>query len=211
MRSARVGCTAQTSLFAPAATRDWALAVAKHMGLALSPLEEREFEDGEHKSRPLCSVRGSDVYVLQSLHADSHASVNDKLCRLLFLLGALRDASAARITAVVPYLGYARKDRKSQPRDPVTTRYVAAMFEAVGADRIVTLDVHNLSAYQNAFRCHTDRAGSPARRQAGSCASPAASARTSRTSRFRPFPSASRPAAWSVGTDQPTASCDPGC
>jgi ribose-phosphate pyrophosphokinase len=143
-------------LFALSATRDWALGVAKHVDLELSPLEEREFEDGEHKTRPLCSVRGCDVYVLQSLYADSRASVNDKLCRLLFLLGALRDASAARITAVVPYLGYARKDRKSQPRDPVTTRYVAAMFEAVGTDRIVTLDVHNLSAYQNAFRCRTD-------------------------------------------------------
>ncbi|SCK28166.1 ribose-phosphate pyrophosphokinase [Variovorax sp. HW608] len=147
---------AQPCLFAPAATLHWAQAVAKHMDLALSPLEEREFEDGEHKSRPLCSVRGRDVYVLQSLHSDARASVNDKLCRLLFLLGALRDASAARITAVVPYLGYARKDRKSQPRDPVTTRYVATMFEAVGTDRIVTLDVHNLSAYQNAFRCQTD-------------------------------------------------------
>jgi ribose-phosphate pyrophosphokinase len=61
-----------------------------------------------------------------------------------------------RVTAVVPYLCYARKDQKSQPRDPVTTRYVAALFEAVGTDRILTMDVHNLAAYQNAFRCRTD-------------------------------------------------------
>ena len=72
--------------------------------------------------------------------------------RLLFFLGALRDASAARITAVVPFLCYARKDRKTQPRDPVTTRYVAALFEAVGTDCVVTLEVHNVAAFQNA-RC----------------------------------------------------------
>ncbi len=67
-------------------------------------------------------------------------------------IGALKDAAAASVTAVVPYLAFARKDRKTKARDPVTTRYVAGMFEAVGTDRIVTLDVHNLAAYQNAFR-----------------------------------------------------------
>jgi ribose-phosphate pyrophosphokinase len=82
--------------------------------------------------------------------------VNDKLARLLFFLGALRDASAGRVTAVVPYLAYARKDRKTKPRDPVTTRYVAALFEAVGIDRILVMDVHNPAAYQNAFRCRSD-------------------------------------------------------
>jgi ribose-phosphate pyrophosphokinase len=60
------------------------------------------------------------------------------------------------VTAVLPYLCYARKDRKTQPRDPVTTRYVAQLFEAVGTDRVVALDVHNLAAFQNAFRCRTD-------------------------------------------------------
>jgi ribose-phosphate pyrophosphokinase len=75
---------------------------------------------------------------------------------LLFFLGALRDAGAARVTAVVPYLAYARKDAKTQPRDPVTTRYVAQLFEAMGVDRVVTLEVHNLAAYQNAFRCRSE-------------------------------------------------------
>src|SRR5690606_20491192 len=83
---------------------------------------------------------------------DPASAVNDKLVRLLFLLGALKDAGAARLTAVVPYLGYARKDRRTKSRDPVTTRYLAALFEAVGLDRMVTVDVHNLAAYQNAFR-----------------------------------------------------------
>jgi ribose-phosphate pyrophosphokinase len=76
--------------------------------------------------------------------------------RLLFFLGALRDASAGRITAVIPYLCYARKDRRTKSRDPVSTRYVAAMLETVGADRVLTLDVHNLAAYENAFRIRAD-------------------------------------------------------
>jgi ribose-phosphate pyrophosphokinase len=126
------------------------------MGLRLADHEEREFEWGQHKARPLESVRGKDVYVVHSLHGDAEQSVNDKLCRLLFFLGALRDADARRITAVVPFLCYSRKERKTKPRDPVTTRYVAALFEAVGVDRVVTLEVHNVAAFQNAFRCGTE-------------------------------------------------------
>lgn len=125
------------------------------LGLAASPLDETEFDDSEHKARPLGDVRGHDVYVLQSLYGDPRHSAADKLCRLLFLIGALKDAAAARVTAVVPYLAYARKDRSTRPGDPVSTRYVAALFESVDTDAILTLDVHNLSAYQNAFRCHT--------------------------------------------------------
>jgi ribose-phosphate pyrophosphokinase len=68
----------------------------------------------------------------------------------------LRDAGAARLTAIVPYLAYARKDRRTKSRDPVTTRYVAELFEAVGLDRIVVMDVHNLAAFENAFRCRTE-------------------------------------------------------
>jgi ribose-phosphate pyrophosphokinase len=146
----------ELSLFALDATRDFGEKVARRLGIALSPHEERGFEDGEHKARPLANVRGRDVFVVQSLYGDGAQSVNDKLCRLLFFIGALKDASAACVTAVVPYLGYARKDQKSKDRDPVTTRYVAGMFESVGTDRVVTMDVHNLAAYQNAFRCRTD-------------------------------------------------------
>lgn len=143
-------------LFALNATRAFGARIAEALGAPLSPHEEREFEDGEHKTRALVNVRERDVYVIQSLYGDTSASGNDKLVRLLFFLGALRDASAARVTAVVPYLAYARKDAKTQPRDPVLTRYVAALFEAVGVDRVVTLEVHNLAAFQNAFRCRTD-------------------------------------------------------
>lgn len=144
------------ALFALDASRAFGERVSGHLGIPLSAHEEREFEDGEHKSRPLVSVRGRDVYAIHSLHAEPGLSVNDKLVRLLFFLGALRDAGAASATALAPYLCYARKDQKSKPRDPVTTRYVAGLFEAVGADRVVTLDVHNLAAFQNAFRCRTE-------------------------------------------------------
>lgn len=143
-------------LFALEASRAYGEKVATRLGVSLASHEERAFEDGEHKARPLVNVRGRDVYVIQSLYGDDAQSVNDKLCRLLFFIGALKDAAAERVTAVIPYLCYARKDRKTQTRDPVTTRYVAALFEAVGTDRVITLDVHNLAAFQNAFRCRTD-------------------------------------------------------
>jgi ribose-phosphate pyrophosphokinase len=140
-------------LFALDASRPYGERVAAQLKTALAPHEERVFEDGEHKSRPLVSVRGRDAFVIHSLYADAEHSADDKLCRLLFFLGALRDAAAGRITAVVPYLCYARKDRKTKARDPVITRYLAQLLEAVGVDCVLTLDVHNLSAYQNAFRC----------------------------------------------------------
>ena len=148
--------TGDISLFALDASRDYGEKIAALLGVPLSPHEVRAFEDGEHKARPLVSVRGRDVFVVHSLYSDGEESANDKLCKLLFFIGALHDASAARVTAIAPYLAYARKDRRTQPRDPVTTRYVAALFEAVGVDRILTMDVHNLAAFQNAFRCPAD-------------------------------------------------------
>ena len=143
-------------LFSLNTGRDFGEQVAKHLGIALSQHEERDFEDGEHKTRPLVNVRGQDVFVIQSLYGEPGASVNDKLCRLLFFIGALKDASAERVTAIVPYLCYARKDRQTKSRDPITTRYIAQLFEAVKCDRLVTLDVHNLAAFQNAFRSPTE-------------------------------------------------------
>ena len=130
-------------------------AVAAIRGLEVAPHELRLFDDGEHKIRPLVSVRGRDVYVLCSLWGEVGDSANDRLCRLLFFVGAVRDAGAARITVVAPYLCYARKDRRTKPNDPIITRYVAAMFESVGIDRIITVEVHNVAAFENAFRCPT--------------------------------------------------------
>lgn len=144
------------ALFALGASRVLGEDIARRLGAELSPHEERGFEDGEHKIRPLVGVRDRDVYVLHSLHGDKSQTGADKLLRLLFFIGALNDAGAARVTAVVPYLCYARKDRQTKPRDPIATRYVAQLLEAVGTDRVIVVEVHNVAAFQNAFRCDTE-------------------------------------------------------
>jgi ribose-phosphate pyrophosphokinase len=143
-------------LFAPLASRAFGERVAARLGCDLAPLEERDYEGGEHKSRPLVSVRGRTVYVLQSLSGDAAGSANDRLNRALFLIAALKDAGAARVTACFPYIAYARKDRRSKERDPVNSRYVAQLIEAVGTDHVMVMDVHNLAAFENAFRCSVD-------------------------------------------------------
>lgn len=139
-------------LFGLNATKDFSQRLADSLGIRLGSHEERDFEDGEFKVRPLETVRGEQVFICQSLASSDGQSANDKLCRLLFLCGAAKDAGAERATAVVPYLAYARKDRRTKPRDPITTRYIAQMFEAAGVDAIVTADVHNPAAYENSFR-----------------------------------------------------------
>jgi ribose-phosphate pyrophosphokinase len=149
------GVRERLQLFALQATSELGKSTSQALGQPLASHEEREFEDGEQKARPLEPVAGRDVYVVQSLHGGPALSANDKLCRLLFFIGALKDAGAARVTAVVPYLCYARKDRRTKPNDPVTTRYVAGLFESVGTDAVVTLEVHNPAAFENAFRCRT--------------------------------------------------------
>jgi ribose-phosphate pyrophosphokinase len=143
------------TLFGLHGSRGLAELVAKRLEVPLAPHEERDFEDGKHKSRPLQDVRGHDVFVLHSLYGDDKESGNDKLCRLLFFCGAAKDAGAAQVTAVVPYLCYARKARRTKQHDPIITRYVAAMFEAVGIDRVIVFEVHNVAAFENAFRCPT--------------------------------------------------------
>jgi ribose-phosphate pyrophosphokinase len=142
-------------VFALSDTQEFGMAVARALGALLAPVEERVFEDGESKIRPLVSVRGEEVFVIQSLHGGPQASPHDKLCNLLFFLSTLRSNGAARITALVPYLAYSRKDRQTKTRDPITTQYIAQLFEASGADCVVTLDVHNIVAFQNAFRLRT--------------------------------------------------------
>jgi ribose-phosphate pyrophosphokinase len=131
-------------------------ATAQEAGIELSALEEQHFESGEFKIRPLMTVRDRPAYVLQTLAGSLTRSTADRLLRLLFLLAALGDAGANQRVAVIPYLAYAREDRRVEPSDPVITRYVAQLLEASGATHVVVLDVHNASALDNAFRIKTD-------------------------------------------------------
>lgn len=148
--------TATTVFFALRESRDLAGLVARHAELKLAALEERDFEGGEFKLRPLESVRDRTAYVLQCLAGTATAPVAERLLKLLFLLNGLRDCGASRRVALLPYLTFARKERRTQPRDPVNTRYVAQLLESAGVDRVVTLDVHNPAALDNSFRIPVD-------------------------------------------------------
>jgi ribose-phosphate pyrophosphokinase len=141
-------------LFALEATREFGAAIARELGGSLAAHEERCFEDGEHKARPLVDPLGQDVYVVQSLHGGPTLSGDEKLLRLLLFIATLRDHGARRVTAVVPYLAYARKDRRTKPFDPVSLRVLAQLFEAAGTDGLITLEAHNTAAFDNALRLH---------------------------------------------------------
>lgn len=139
-------------LFALDAGAALAAALSARLDEPLAPHELRVFDDGECKLRPLVDPRGDDVYVVAGLHGDASGSPHDKLCRLLMFVSTLRDHGARRVTAVVPYLAYARKDRRTKPFDPLTLRYVAQWFEAAGTDQLIVLEAHNVAALENAFR-----------------------------------------------------------
>lgn len=135
----------------------YAAAAARAAGLDADPHEYRDFGGGEHKGRPLVPVRHHDVVVIHSLHPSPGASANDKLVRLLFFVAACRDHGAASVSVICPYLPYARKDRRTQPFDPVGARYVAQLLEAAGASLVATVEVHNPAAFDSSFRIPTIR------------------------------------------------------
>ena len=112
--------------------------ICKEIGTQLGNAEVKSFADGEVSVSIYETVRGSDVFVVQS----TCKPVNDNLMELLVMIDALRRASAGRITAVVPYFGYARQDRKAKARDPISAKLVANMITAAGADRVLTMDLH---------------------------------------------------------------------
>ena len=101
-------------------------------------MECGSFSDGECFVSIYETVRGSDVFVIQS----TCSPVNDNLMELLVMIDAFKRASAGRITAVIPYFGYARQDRKAKPRDPISAKLVANMLTTAGADRVLTMDLH---------------------------------------------------------------------
>lgn len=125
-------------LFCGNACKDLAQAIAARLKMKLSDAEVGKFSDGEISVSIGESVRGCDVFVIQS----TSIPTNDNLMELLVMCDALKRASAGRITAVIPYFGYARQDRKARARDPITAKLVADLLTAAGADRILTMDLH---------------------------------------------------------------------
>ena len=125
-------------IFSGSSNKTLAEAICKEIGIPLGKSEVGTFSDGECFASFYETVRGSDVFVIQS----TNNPVNNNLMELLVMIDALKRASAGRITAVIPYFGYARQDRKTKPRDPITAKLVANMITTAGADRVLTMDLH---------------------------------------------------------------------
>ena len=144
-------------VFACNSNKTLANAIADKLGLKLGDCEVEKFSDGEISVKINETIRGADVFIIQS----TSYPVNDNLMELLIMIDALKRASAGRITAVIPYYGYARQDRKAKARDPITAKLVANMLTAAGADRVLTMDLH-ASQIQGFFDIPVDNlAGNP--------------------------------------------------
>lgn len=125
-------------IFSGNSSKELALAIAQALRLPMGASTVSNFSDGESFVNLEETVRGSDVFLIQS----TSTPVNDHLMELLIMIDAAKRASAARITAVLPYYGYARQDRKVRPRDPITAKLVADLITSAGADRVLTMDLH---------------------------------------------------------------------
>ena len=125
-------------IFSGSSSKEFALEVCKNLDVPLAKADIKRFSDGEISVQISESVRGRDVFIIQSTGAPS----NDNLMELLIMTDALRRSSADSITAVVPYFGYTRQDRKAAPRVPITAKLVADMYATSGIDRVVTIDLH---------------------------------------------------------------------
>ncbi|HTF59455.1 MAG TPA: ribose-phosphate diphosphokinase, partial [Actinomycetes bacterium] len=126
-------------LFGGRASRELAQEVAQHLGIECGSVDIRDFANGETYARFGESVRGTDAFVIQT-----HAfPVNERIMEQLVMIDALKRASAKRISAVMPYYGYSRQDKKGRSREPITAKLVADMFKVAGADRLITVDLHS--------------------------------------------------------------------
>ncbi|MCR2039189.1 ribose-phosphate pyrophosphokinase [Campylobacter helveticus] len=125
-------------IFSGSANLEFAKQISKYLSLPLSDAGVKRFSDGEISVQIDESVRGKDVFIIQS----TCAPANDNLMELLILTDALRRSSANSITAIIPYFGYARQDRKANPRVPISAKLVADLIEAAGIDRVATIDLH---------------------------------------------------------------------
>lgn len=125
-------------VFACNSNKELAESIAEKLGLKLGDAEVEKFSDGEISVKINETIRGADVFIIQS----TSYPVNDNLMELLIMIDAMKRASAARITAVMPYYGYARQDRKARARDPISAKLVANILTSAGADRVLTMDLH---------------------------------------------------------------------
>jgi len=125
-------------VFAGNASRDLAAAICRNLQVPLGDVEVGRFEDGEVSVRFNENIRGGDVFIVQTTGAPA-----ENLMELLIMLDAAKRASARRVCAVVPYFGYARQDRKDQPRAPISAKLVANLITTAGADRVLTMDLHS--------------------------------------------------------------------
>lgn len=119
--------------------------IAKRLDIELGEVNVKTFANGEIYARFVESIRGADVFLVQStcsVHNGESQTVNDSLVELLIMINAAKLASARRITAVMPWYGYSRQDKKSAPREPITAKMVADILQAVGVDRVLTMDLH---------------------------------------------------------------------
>ncbi len=120
------------------ANREFARKVAEELDLEMAPCEVTHFSDGEINVNINETVRGTDVYIIQP----TCTPVNDNIMETLILIDAVKRASAGRINAVIPYYGYARQDRKTKAREPITAKLIANLLTTAGADRVITMDLH---------------------------------------------------------------------
>jgi ribose-phosphate pyrophosphokinase len=129
-------------IFAGSSYQDLAREVADHLGMRVGDVQLSKFANGELYARFEESVRGADVFVLQSHLSMPGMSINDLIIEQLVMLDALKRASAKRTVAVIPYYGYSRSDKKARSREAIAARMVADLYEAVGVDRIMSVDLH---------------------------------------------------------------------
>jgi ribose-phosphate pyrophosphokinase len=136
--------TKRLMVFGGRASSALAARISQHLGLDLGQVDLKTFSNGEVYCRFGESIRGADAFIVQSTAANAKAGLtpNDALMELLCMVDAAQGASAHRIIAVMPWFGYARQDKKSSPREPITARVVARVLEEVGVDRVLTMDLH---------------------------------------------------------------------
>lgn len=141
----------KTMIFSLSANKELTAEIAKELDLPVSAVNITKFANGEILCEPVDSVREKDVYIVQS----TCAPVNDNLFEILILVDALKRASAHQINVIIPFFGYARQDRKSKPRQPITSRLVADLLKTAGVHRVITVDLH-AAQIQGFFSCLVD-------------------------------------------------------